>query len=417
MLLKYKINNFCSFKGNAIFSMKPRKAIERFEDNFVQIDSRLKILKVAVIVGENAGGKTNFIRSLQYLKYLFNSNDDIIHTINHLSFGYEPQKIQSFEVSVLCENKKIYTYELETDKHNIVSEILYVRNQNQSEKNNKEVFNITRIMCEYEKDEKDENYDREKRLKSVYNINLEVKLVGSDFRKIIETKIDSEHNAIKGLFVNYLSNIGVEIVEEFVNWVKKRLIVEIPDEASLNIYKQLKKEEEDIKIMKKDSYFEIFSLVDSSIIDIQLNEEEPYEKTTIIRENSNGNKFEIQLKNESSGVKEFFAWSVQLWKVIHTNAVLLADEIDRVLNPILSSRIVNYIQGSEHCGQFIFTTHNAFHLNTNDYMKEQLYFATKEKETFESEMYSLADFKDYRYEKSDVYDLYLKGILGGVPND
>lgn len=414
MILEYKVNNFASFNGDVHFHMKPKRAIERFEDNYVQINSGLKILKVAVIVGENGGGKTNFIRSLHYLKHLFNSNSNEIHLYRNLCFKFDVEKIQSFELTVLCENKKIYTYELKIDKYSIVFEGLHVRNENQTEKSNKVIFFKKRTGCKFEQLENDLN---EGEVKTQYEIDIEDKFINNDLKKILNANIYTEKNAIRGLLVNYLSLIGVDIVKFFVDWVKEYLIVEIPENGPLSLYKQFEKEEKDIEIMRTELFFEIFSLVDSSIVDIKIDEEKPYIDTIIVRKNSSNNKFEIKLKNESSGIVDFFAWSLQLWKVTNNNAVLFADEIDRVLNPILSSKITNYIQNTEHQGQFIFTTHNIFQLNTNDYMKEQLYFITKDKETLGSEMYSLDDFKNYRYDKSDVYDLYLRGILGGVPND
>ena len=91
--------------------------------------------------------------------------------------------------------------------------------------------------------------------------------------------------------------------------------------------------------------------------------------------------------------------------------------MDRVLNPVLSDRIVSFINGSEHEGQFLFTTHNALHLNLKNYMKEQIYFVTKSIETLESEMYSLADFPEVRYETTKIYEFYMKGILGGTASE
>ena len=35
--------------------------------------------------------------------------------------------------------------------------------------------------------------------------------------------------------------------------------------------------------------------------------------------------------------------------------------MDRVLNPILSDRVVAFVNGAEHHGQFIFSTHNVLH--------------------------------------------------------
>ncbi len=408
MLLKYKFNNFCSFKNEAFFTMKPGKVINRFEDNVVVINPRLKVLKSAVIVGENTGGKSNFISSLKLLKLLFES--DLHHRmIKNLSYNYDTKNMQSFQITVLADNNMIYTYEVELDISSILSERLYIRTSNQTEEQNKEVFKLERQKMEIVKSQ--EIHSKEN-IEVSYNVYINDKYVNSQLKNIAESITYT-----KGLFVNYLALIHVDIVIPFVNWVKQRLIVESPSDVSFNFYKQLRKEEEDIDIIKTPTFLEIFSLVDSSIIAIEVDEEKVFEETTIVREDSEGNTFRIELKRESSGCKEFFAWAIYIWKVLYNNAVLFADEVDKVLNPILSSRIVKLIQGSDHKGQFIFSTHNIFHLNTYDYMKEQLYIISKEKESLSSEIYSLADFKDYRYEKADVYDLYLKGILGGVPND
>ena len=70
--------------------------------------------------------------------------------------------------------------------------------------------------------------------------------------------------------------------------------------------------------------------------------------------------------------------------------------------------------GMEHRGQFVFSTHNVLHLNLKTYMKEQIYFITKSKDELTSELYSLADFPEVRYENTKIYEFYMKGILGGT---
>ena len=82
--------------------------------------------------------------------------------------------------------------------------------------------------------------------------------------------------------------------------------------------------------------------------------------------------------------------------------------------PILSDRVIAYINGMEHRGQFVFSTHNVLHLNLKTYMKEQIYFITKSKYELTSELYSLADFPEVRYENTKIYEFYMKGILGGT---
>ena len=59
MLISFKFNNFCSFNVESEFSMEaPNSKVKtRYPDNYTSSDVGYDLLKTAVIVGENAGGK------------------------------------------------------------------------------------------------------------------------------------------------------------------------------------------------------------------------------------------------------------------------------------------------------------------------------------------------------------------------
>ena len=91
MLISYKFKNFCSFAQEAEFDLlaPANKVKNRFRDNYIETKKGYDILKTAVVIGENAGGKTNFINGLFFLKSLF-ENNKTVHAykgyinINHL---------------------------------------------------------------------------------------------------------------------------------------------------------------------------------------------------------------------------------------------------------------------------------------------------------------------------------------------
>jgi hypothetical protein len=222
--------------------------------------------------------------------------------------------------------------------------------------------------------------------------------------------------ASSGLFVNKLAILAVEDAYVFVDWVSNSLSP-ISHRFNLDFVKAVQNEDNDKDIIRDPRFIEILRMIDYSIKEIEINEENPYEKTILIRKGKNGAIFKREIENDSSGIGEYFAWAIQIFKVVYMNQCVIADEVDRVLNPVLSDRIVAFINGKEHTGQFIFTTHNVLHLDLKNYMKEQIYFATKDIETLESELYSLADFPEVRYEVTKVYEFYMKGILGGVANE
>lgn len=319
---------------------------------------------------------------------------------------------QTFEMEISVGNE-LYYYFLELDYFGIVNECLW---QKKSEKQKyKTILEAKRTMSNRTCNQTNGNYEEctAKECHGKADVSYEIKMPDYD-KSITDTlKNTIEKQKQIGLFITQLSILGYEPAVQFTDWVKNRLL---PETNSINydLYMQMKREEDNLHILNNEKFLEIFQMVDGSIIEIEIDEEKPYTKTKVIRRNANGMPFSRELSQDSSGVREFFAWSVQIYKVVYENAVVFADEMDRVLNPILSDRVIAFINGKEHHGQFVFTTHNVLHLDLKNYMKEQIYFITKDVESIESELYSLADFPEIRYETTKIYEFYMKGILGGT---
>lgn len=390
MLIYYRFNNFCSFNCESEFSMSAPtgKVKKRFPDNYVETAEGFDLLKSAVIVGENAGGKSNFINSLKYLKSLFVTNSQVKSVrpyINAASLNEEKNPVQKFELCFRAENGKVYVYHLHLNEYGIVYEELQTL-----KKRNAAAASIYRI----------ERQEEGFQLEGPVGVKLPVSVM---------EKLFSEDSI--GLMVSKYALLGNEDAAAVVDWVTNTLY---PESLAADKADDVIKQDADLRILEDERYLEIFRMVDYSICGIELDKEKPYSKTIIIRKDENGNLFRRELQMDSTGVREFFAWAVHIFRVVYENKVVFADEMDRVLNPILSDRVIAFVNGVEHNGQFIFSTHNVLHLDLKTYMKEQIYFVTKNREQLTSEMYSLSDFPEVRYETTKIYEFYMKGILGGT---
>lgn len=388
MLIGFTFNNFCSFNIESEFSMEAPtgKVKARYPDNYTSVDAEYDLLKTAVIVGENAGGKSNFIGSLKFLKGLVDVNSQVQSVgayVNATSAITEKNPLQKFEITFISPLGQVYRYSLDIDRSGIVREALYKQSKRKAA-----------FLCLFEVERN--------------NIGKYEKKEGKA-REL--TAVLKNSNNSYGLFVSKLALLGNDDAIETVGWFKDILLPGAVPEDREN---DLAGRDEDIKVMKDPRFLKIFRMVDYSICSIEVDNDKPYGKSLIIRKDADGNEIRRELQQDSTGVREFFAWAVQIFRVVYENRVVFADEMDRVLNPILSDRVIAFVNGVEHHGQFIFSTHNVLHLNLKTYMKEQIYFVTKSKDSLTSELYSLADFPEVRYETVKVYEFYMKGILGGT---
>ena len=417
MLLSYKFKNFSSFKDEAEFSLRATEDKRKdFPENYFH--GTTDILKLAVIVGENAGGKSNFIKSLQYLKKFFKDNQVVKSNLEYLNDDYTKttkniyyaDTLQTFSLEVMIKNE-IYAYDLKIDYLGIKYEKLSVQKQGM------ETYTTIFIVRRSEDDDLLQKSFVETNSGAIpfFKLNFSIQLNPNyeQLKNFLQSK--SAQNDSIGLYLSKIALLNVTEAVNFSNWINNTLCFEFAPYSGYESSDELLKNAEILKIINDRRFIEILQIIDSSIVEIKPDNRFPYKNTIIVRENAEKQIFERELQFDSAGLRDYFRWAIQIFKVIYENKILFADEMDRALNPVLADKIISLIHGSDHQGQFIFTTHNVLHLNLSKQMREQIYFVTKDLSTLHSELYSLADFSDIDYDsEQNLYEFYLRGVLGGT---
>ncbi|HJD22868.1 MAG TPA: ATP-binding protein [Firmicutes bacterium] len=126
--------------------------------------------------------------------------------------------------------------------------------------------------------------------------------------------------------------------------------------------------------------------------------------------------FELSLSDESDGTRRLMSLAPALERVLACGSVLLVDELDREMHPLMVELIVSKFQSptsNPNHAQLIFTTHDTELLNTGLLRKDQLYFADKDRKDGVSSLYSIGDLSTPTNE--NIRKGYLLGKYGATP--
>ncbi len=121
------------------------------------------------------------------------------------------------------------------------------------------------------------------------------------------------------------------------------------------------------------------------------------------------------LEDESLGTQKLFALAGPLLDILAKGRVLIIDEIDRSLHPLLVRRIIESFQNPElnrHGAQLIFSTHDTSLLDTTLLRRDQIWFAEKDA----SQRAALVPLSDFSPRAKEALEKgYLSGRYGGIP--
>ena len=131
-------------------------------------------------------------------------------------------------------------------------------------------------------------------------------------------------------------------------------------------------------------------------------------------------KFDMR-RQESSGTNKVFNISGPVFDVLKDGGVLIIDELDASLHPLVTLMITKLFNSSEFNktnAQLIFATHDTNLFEYGHYRRDQIYFV--EKDVYgASDLYSLVEYKEdggkkIRKDRSFEKD-YIQGRYGAIP--
>lgn len=162
-------------------------------------------------------------------------------------------------------------------------------------------------------------------------------------------------------------------------------------------------------------------LADLGITDVtikNLSGKNPTIMTThrILREDESVEYFQLSMDQESAGTQHFFARIGGWLQALENGALLVVDEIEDSLHPLLTKRLVEMVQDktvNTNGAQLLFTTHDAMLLDLDFFRRDQIWFAEKDDRSCATELFPLTSFSPRKGE--NVRRGYLKGRFGAIP--
>lgn len=424
MLIEFKFVNYRSFRDESVLSMEAT-GLGTFKKSLIEYGA-YKLLPSVAIYGKNGGGKSNVIRAfwlaVQFIKNAQRTQheDALIPVSPFLLNDYSKIKETSFEFIYVINQVK-YTYGFSATKDSIVKEYLYHSPKGQkavvfTRDGNKFTFTEDKAKRKLISEAVADNqlfFSVACTMNDSACVNAmrwfrEYVLFSRDYSDIPKQLLEysNDKNMLRAIS-DYAkaADIGIEDMQfEIKNEV-------IPDETELP---------NDLPVGIRNALINFMHVLsetsNNSEVKLKMGEVVATAYHRGQKENGVSELFPLELSDESDGTRKLMSLAPAMESVLSKGGVLLVDELDKELHPMLVAYIVSKFQSknSNPLGaQLIFTTHDTDLMNEEILRKDQLYFVDKDNATGVSELYSISEFSTKTSE--NIRKGYLVGKYGATP--
>lgn len=445
MFIGFSVSNFLSFKDPQTMSMMASK-VARHKEHILNGNGK-KVLKTGLIYGANAGGKSNFIKAIDF------SRDIILDGLEEVDLNRKYFRISKdgykqpgvFEYRLITQSGKEYSYGIAISyaTKEILSEWLVrieksgaetcIFNRDTDENGVNFTFSEVRPRSEAERikweiylDVFGKNISPSMKKKSILSdvaersnenrgVLREIRDVYEWFQSIIILFPTSQYSGLNQLVEKeevrkFFSGIlkyfdtGIESVESKLGEMEfDRIFEGIPKEHAEKLKIKISNDIEDDSVMFK---------VNNQVYSLRKDEEGNIITTKMMQNHGNAQEL-FEYADESDGTQRLFDL-IPLFFEHQGNRVIFIDEIDRSLHTNLTRKFLElfYTLTEEADCQIIATTHDSNLLDLDLVRQDEIWFIKRLKD-HSSQIYSLNRYKE-RYDKK-IDKEYLLGRYDAVP--
>ncbi len=412
MLVEFRVKNFRSLRDEQVLSLvaSKDKTLQATHTMNTGMTAAPHLLRSAVIYGANAGGKSNLINALWYMRGVVLESFTTIKPGQ--TFAVQPFKLDNssssqpteFEITFIFANVR-YQYGFAMTTERIMSEYLLVYKN----------FKPQRWF--------ERQYDE--------NTSKDMYKFGSGFKHTKNTwELATRPNA---LFLSTAVQFNSEALLPVFNWFATDLVI-VNEHAPLNpqpTLQMLKQEEGHRQIC------DFLTAADISISDIEVvtrkvpgrsfqvdfatgntvvQEKEAEQHQIRFTHVTDQGKAEFDLSEESNGTRSLLFLSALVLPVLRKGVTLVIDELDTSLHTLLVRELVGLFHQPEvNTGgaQLLFSTHDTSLLDAHDlFRRDQIWLVVKDRDQA-STLIGLSEFSPRKNEALERG--YLIGRYGGIP--
>lgn len=401
MIAEIKFKNMFSFRDETVLSFEADKSKDLESYHVVELAPDVKLLKLAVIYGANASGKSNIIKVCDFIRSFITctplNKAELIKIVPFLLNRTSKEQASEFSVSFYAMNgdkaiRYVYSVLLETT-HIVRETLIYYLSQQPA---------------------------------TVFERSMENNVSSIKFgQKVKISTAAKEEITLKCLpnmsvFAAYMQvNTNIAEMETVLQYLTKQMMPAIVPTSSLSRYAEeaIKKE------TAKEYILRYLQEADFNISNISSKEQETKKGVVNytmyqhkVSSGLGGNDYyEFPELYESDGTIRTFGLASQIQNSIGSNAFLAVDEIESSLHPKLIEYMIEHFLKESKQAQLLLTTHYDGLLGEEDLLrKDNIWFAEKNTDGA-SVLYPLTDFKGLN-RISSLQKAYKFGKFGAVPN-
>ncbi len=417
MLIEFNVTNYRSFQNKQSLTLAANVSKELRENNCFAVPPMSNLphlLRSCVVYGPNAAGKSNLIRAAAFMKKFVlssakeNQEGEIINVTPFLFNRESRQSASEFEILFIQQAVR-YQYGFAVTDERVTAEWLIAYPEGRAQK-------------WFERD-----FDPATQKETWY--------FGSKFTG--RRKVWQEATRSNALFLSTAIQLNNEQLKPVFNWFRHRLHIITQADALSPGFSMTECENEE----KKTKILRFMNAADLSITDIQLKKKR-FSVTDLPDDMSENLKNEIskdldgkqltriffmhpssdtdegmplELIEESAGTQKLFALAGPWLDILENGYVLLVDEMDTSLHPIMVRFLLDLIHHSEtnrKNAQLVFTTHDTTILDKRVMRRDQVWFVEKNRANA-TRLYPLSDYKPRKGEA--LQRGYLLGRYGALP--
>lgn len=406
MLLEFRVRNFRSFREEAVFNMAASSDTQFLETHTLAtgLDKLPRVVRTAAVYGANASGKSNLIKAMQFMQSMVLTSSQV-----------QPDAENNLTPFRLRENANNFSTLLEA-----TFIIDGVRHQYGFEFTRKRVLAEWLLVYESAKpqawfsrtfDEKNERYnytysDYFTGRKSVWEAATRKEVL------FLTTAIQLNNEQLRPLYQQLTSELvifpdGARIGFDFsAGFVEKEgnaaRVAALLTAADTGISRV------DIQNQGAKQVHIDLATNQPQVSDVEM-------KIPHFGHKVEGRDYFFEMAEESAGTQLFFSLSGPLLDILERGRLLVVDELDSSLHPLLVQRIVDMFQSTEmnpKGAQLIFTTHDVSLLDSHKMRRDQIWFTEKDNDQV-THLFPLLDFSPRKGEALERN--YLGGRYGGIP--